>query len=240
MKPLVAIVADAALDPDDARTGGVVKLNYNYADQVAKAGGNPLLLTPATDVEAIAPLLDGWLIPGGDDIDARFFGQEKHPAAKLVDPARFETEQRLYRVVDTDLPILGICYGCQFLGVMAGGSLNQHLPDDPDLADHGSGSLQEVAVDPDSRLAEILGTRRVEGKSYHHQALDRLGTGLAVVAHHPDGTIEAIESTERRWLFGVQWHPERTPEDAATQRLFRAFVDACSAFARQKRVGAAR
>lgn len=235
MKPIIGIVADSQVDPSDQRTGGTITLNYNYAEQVAVAGGNPVLLTPSTDMLEIASMLNGWLIPGGDDIDARWFGQDNHPKTKLVDPARFEAERRLYDLIVPDLPILGICYGCQFLGVMSGGTLDQHLPDRLGTDEHIIGTLQEYAIDPDCRLAEVLGTTRVRGRSYHHQALAQVGQGLKVVGRHADGTVEAVESTSKPWVFGVQWHPERTPEDLATQRLFRAFIDAASEYAALRR-----
>ncbi|HRI43325.1 MAG TPA: gamma-glutamyl-gamma-aminobutyrate hydrolase family protein [Fimbriimonadaceae bacterium] len=238
MKPIVGIVADSQIDPADPRTGGTIKLNYNYAEQITQAGGNPVLLTPCTDVAQVAPMLDGWLIPGGDDIDARHFGQQNHPEANLVDPARFEAERRLYAAVDPELPILGICYGCQFLGVMHGGTLDQHLPDRLGTDEHITGTLQEYALEPSSRLAGLVGSNSVHGKSYHHQALDQIGHGLKVVGRHADGTIEAVESTSRPWLFGVQWHPERTPNDEATRRLFGAFIEASRAFAARKPEGA--
>ena len=235
MKPVIGIVADTRLEPEDPRTGGTIKLNYNYAEQVALAGGNPVLLAPCTDVGEVAPLLDGWLIPGGDDIDAIHFGQQNHPESKLVDAARFEAERRLYHAVDPDLPILGICYGCQFMGVMSGGSLDQHLPNTLGTDEHTTGTLQTYEIDPGSRLAELLGTTRVEGRSYHHQALDRVGAGLRIVGRHADGTVEAIESTARPWMVGVQWHPERGSAGLADQRLFRAFVDAAAVRAQESR-----
>jgi gamma-glutamyl-gamma-aminobutyrate hydrolase PuuD len=64
----------------------------------------------------------------------------------------------------------------------------------------------------------------VSGKSYHHQAVRRLARGVTATARHQDGTVEAIEVESRRWTLGVQWHPERTPEDEATQNLFREFI----------------
>ena len=63
------------------------------------------------------------------------------------------------------------------------------------------------------------------GKSWHHQAVNRVGDGLRAVAWHEDGTIEAIESTEGRWFLGLQWHPERT-EVNESEKIFEAFIQA--------------
>ena len=85
--------------------------------------------------------------------------------------------------------------------------------------------MQTYAIEPDSRLAEVLGATEAEGESFHHQANDRAGDGLRVVGRTPDGVVEAVEDTGGRWYLGVQWHPERTPENPATIRLFEGFVE---------------
>jgi gamma-glutamyl-gamma-aminobutyrate hydrolase PuuD len=206
---------------------------------VAKAGGVPLLIPPTADASAVVPLLDGFLIPGGRDIDATRWGEANHPEVEPQDPARFEIEAEIYRLASPNLPIFGICYGCQFLNVVRGGTLIQHLPDVVGHGEHTNGTLQEYALDPTSRLAQETTAERVAGKSFHHQAVGRLGQGLRVTAHAPDGTVEAIEATDRAWAIGVQWHPERTPEDPATQELFRAFIRAARTFRESKGLHAA-
>ncbi len=229
MKPVIAITAECKPDPGDARTRGTITLNWNYAEMIARAGGLPIVIPPTADPEGALALADGWLIPGGRDIDASEWGEENHPKVELQDPSRFAIEKEIFRRADPDLPVLGICYGCQALNVLHGGSLHQYLPD-MGGGHHEGGVLDPMQVEPDSKLARIVESERVEGKSYHHQGIARLGSALRTCARHGDGTIEAIESTDRPWLIGVQWHPERTPEDEATRRLFRAFVDAAAAY----------
>jgi len=171
------------------------------------------------------------LIPGGDDIDAGRFGEENHPKVSLQDPARFDGEQRLWNQISTDLPILGICYGCQFLNVARGGTLIQHLPDVVGHEQHTGGTLQEYQVEPGSHLECVIGTQTITGKSYHHQAVKDTGRNLKVVSKNEDGTIEAIEATDRPWFIGVQWHPERTLQDGPTLLIFKNFVDAARNYA---------
>ncbi|HRK22697.1 MAG TPA: gamma-glutamyl-gamma-aminobutyrate hydrolase family protein [Fimbriimonadaceae bacterium] len=236
-KPIIGITVECKSEPDDARTRGSFSLNWNYAQAIAEAGGVPIVIPPTADPDAIAELIDGWLIPGGNDIDAAQFGEANHPKVELQDPARFAIEEALMKRLDPQLPVFGICYGCQFLNVIRGGSLEQHLPDRIGDNYHAGGTLDRNHVDAGSLLARTSGATAIEGKSYHHQAVGRLGEGLKAVAHHADGTVEAVEATDRPWMIGVQWHPERTLEDPATRKLFEGFVAAARAFRKVRQQG---
>jgi putative glutamine amidotransferase len=136
----------------------------------------------------------------------------------------------MYAELPSDLPVLGICYGCQFLNVKRGGTLIQHVPDAVGHEEHSGGTMQTYSVLDASALARSALASTIEGKSYHHQAVDLVGDGLVVSARAQDGTIEAIEDQSKAFWVGVQWHPERTPEDVATQNLFRAFIGAAAIY----------
>jgi putative glutamine amidotransferase len=233
-KPLIGITVECRHDPEDLRTAGNLTLNWNYAEAVSNAGGVPLVIPPTADMEQVAKLIDGWLIPGGDDMNACHFGQENHPSVHLQDPARFDAEQSLFSHVSDELPILGICYGCQFINVVRGGTLIQHLPDIPDTETHTGGGLQSYDVAPGSKLAEVVAGSLTEGKSYHHQAVDSVAEGLRVSARSSDGVVEAIEATDRPWMMAVQWHPERTLDDERSRALFGSFVEAAAAYSARK------
>lgn len=226
MKPVIGITVDLYAS-EDPILGPEYKLRANYCQRIVEAGGNPIILPTLADMTEAVHLLDGWLIPGGRDIDPVHFGQERHPASELQDPSRFRTERALYEMAPAGMPILGICYGCQFLNVMRGGDIEQHIPDRTNNRVHEGGTVQQYQVAPESQTHAVLGAAVVEGRSYHHQALGQVGANLEVSARHEDGTIEAIEDIRPdRWLFGVQWHPERSPDEAATQRLFASFIEA--------------
>jgi gamma-glutamyl-gamma-aminobutyrate hydrolase PuuD len=68
-----------------------------------------------------------------------------------------------------------------------------------------------------------MGARGARVNSFHHQAVDRVGNGLRVVARAADGTIEGIEGAG--FVVGVQWHAETM---AAHMPLFEALVTAAS------------
>ncbi|MBI1757129.1 MAG: gamma-glutamyl-gamma-aminobutyrate hydrolase family protein [Fimbriimonas ginsengisoli] len=231
MKPLIGITIDSQGQPDNERTLGKLSLNWNYAEVIAQAGGLPMLIPPSADMEEVARRIDGWLIPGGADIDAARFGEPNHPKADLQDPSRFEAEERLYRSLDPDTPVLGICYGCQFLNIVRGGSLIQHLPDEVGHERHTGGTVEELAL-TGGKLAAIA--PKATGRSYHHQAVGRVGAGLEVTAKAEDGTVEALEASDRPWMLAVQWHPERSLDDPLNKRLFEEFVAAARRYREAK------
>lgn len=172
-------------------------------------------------------------------MDPRYYGQARHPRTETVARERDDFEIALaVAAFERRTPVLAICRGVQIVNVALGGSLHQHVPDivtgdvphvlpDDDPARRGLIDKHVVATSAGSRLAGIAGPALVTG-SRHHQAIDRLGAGLTVVARTPDGIVEALEPPDAtRFLLGVQWHPESTVDDdgGASLAIFRALVD---------------
>ena len=209
-------------------------LPAEYIDAVRRAGGVPLLLPPGeTNLAEVLPLLDGVILSGGGDIDPALYGGEQHPTIYMIDAERDTFEVELTKaVLAKQTPLLCICRGTQVLNVALGGTLIEHLPDVvgediPHRAPPRLPTSHPVAVEPESRLAEVMGQMEVTTASWHHQAVRDLAPGLQVVAHAPDGTIEAVEMPNHPWLIAVQWHPELTAaKDTSQQRLFDALVEA--------------
>ncbi len=201
----------------------------SYVSAVTRAGGIAVLLPPQGDGarEAVAAL-DGLLLAGGPDLDPGSYGEDPHPQAGTPNSWRDSWEFALLaEALARDIAVLGVCRGMQLLNVARGGGLVQHLPDSlgdtghqPAAATYGS---QRVWVRSDSRLATILGSGSVSVRCYHHQAVAKLGRDLLPVAWCADETIEAIEMPDRRFAYGVQWHPETDPSG---DRLFEALVEA--------------
>jgi len=207
-----------------------------YLDAVARAGALPVLIDPVGDPRGILDRVDGLVLAGGPDLDPARYGQLPHPATYGVDRAIDDFEYSLVRdALTRELPTLAICRGFQVLNVALGGTLYQHIPDDPGVEPHGrpgqsnSGRTQEVTIDPGTLLAKVMGTTRAVATCHHHQAAAAVGDGLRVVARADDGIIEGFEcEPDRGWLLAVQWHPEDTAaSDPAQQRLFDALVTEC-------------
>jgi putative glutamine amidotransferase len=208
-----------------------------YVESVEQAGGRALLVPPSDEaVEETLDALDGFVFTGGADIDPGEYGAEAHPETFGIRPDRDESELALMRAaLERDMPVLGICRGIQVLNVVRGGDLHQHLPEVVGHERHkndppGVFTDHEVAIEPETRLASILGDTH-DVKSHHHQGLDRLGDGLVEAARAEDGTIEAIEDPSRRFALGVLWHPEA----GDNKRLFEALVEEAKAYRAERR-----
>ncbi|MCC6382107.1 MAG: gamma-glutamyl-gamma-aminobutyrate hydrolase family protein [Dehalococcoidia bacterium] len=233
MVPLVGLTTSLAM-----RAPVRAQLNVAYIQAVERAGGLPVLLPPSLGPRALSGLLgrlQAVVLTGGGDVDPARYGEERHPTVEGDLPERDALEEEVVRdAIARNLPILAVCRGQQMLNVARGGSLCQDIPSALPHAvahagrDEGDNHLHEVRVEPESRLAAVLGGDRFRVNSRHHQAVARLGDGLVPVAWSPDGVVEGLELPGRRFALAVQWHPEdmAVAGDAAAMRLFQALVAA--------------
>jgi putative glutamine amidotransferase len=223
--------------PEGEPRGREMALGLPYLRGLEVAGGLPVVMPPLRE-DAIEPLLDrldGICLSGGPDLDPGTYDAEPHPELGPTEPDLDRFELAVARRADArEMPILAICRGTQALNIVRGGALHQHLPEISEEIPHrqktpGDQPSHPVAVEPESRLAAVLGGSEIEVNSFHHQAIDRLGEGLVVSATAPDGTIEAVEDPSRRFLIGVQWHAETLTHRPYEAALFERFVEACRA-----------
>lgn len=202
-------------------------IHESYLRGVSANGGRPVVVPPDTVDADILDRLDGLLLPGGVDIDPALSGQARHPETDRPQPQRDAAEQLLLRgALERDLPVLGICRGLQLLTLEYGGILHQHLPDVLGHTGHcpteGVFGEHRMEFAAGSLLAEVYGPR-TRVNSHHHQGIDDPGS-LRVTGRSDDGLAEAAEDPSRRFVVGVQWHPEVSGDDI----LFARFVAACA------------
>lgn len=227
----------------------VQKNTINYLDALAALGATAVLLSPdqpailpdGTTVapdedgrlpEAILDRLDGLILSGGGDVHPRYFNQPLAGAEpESIDLKRDELELTLARqALAADLPLFGICRGCQVLNVAAGGGMVQHLPGHRSPKDRTA--MHNVLLQPGVRIRHMVGDGALTVNTFHHQGVDLATLAPALIpaaTAQPDPwLLEAFESPHHRWVLGVQWHPERLfelPEGHA--RIWASFIDAC-------------
>ena len=229
MKPIIGITFSSKI---------ISGTSKNYICAIEEFGGIPRILYPGVSDSEFADI-DGLLLTGGGDIHPDNFDQAWHPSLKYVNEARDELELPLCREkIEADLPVFGICRGIQVMSITMGGSLYQDVPSqiiDP-LTHPAKGPKQdsqhEIEIEHGSRLIKIVGKSADEVNSAHHQAVNEIGEGFVVTARSEDGVIEAMEDPSKRFVLGVQYHPERmiqTDEFREHRRkLFEAFIAAAS------------
>lgn len=204
-----------------------------YMESLARAGAGMRWVELSDPEQAVQDALtcDGLLLPGGGDMDPKFYGQARIPACGEPNLLRDAAEPLLLRAfLAADKPVLGICRGIQVLNAVLGGDLYQDIKPFEHLPHNGHwAKVHTVTVRRGTLLSRILGQDTVLVNSQHHQAVNRVAPGFTLAALSEDGIVEAIEKPDARFCLGVQWHPEWLSDaDPAMQGLFDAFVNACS------------
>ena len=217
--PLIGISSDVH--------DGRARVKRTYAESIRRAGGVPVILSPPEDVrhadEAATRALehlDGLVLTGGDDPEMEPFGAATDPRTTRMHPSRQPFEVALATIaLERDTPLLCVCLGMQIMALVTGGGLDQWMPDSVTThEEHWGDRVHPIVPEGDGRPAG-------EGTSHHRQAVSDPGA-LRVMARAHDGVIEAIGDPGRRFVLGVQWHPERTASHDLGDGLYERLVGA--------------
>ena len=228
MRPLIAVAP---------LTAGGYRMMRPYLKGIEQAGGTPVVL-PLTEnrdvLDVILPHCSGLLVTGGQDVDPARYGQQMLPECGKLDLELDGMEAILCDwALERDIPILAVCRGIQFLNIHCGGTVYQNLPTQrPGPINHSQEPpydipVHSVTVMENSFLATLTGAGELQVNSFHHQAVDEVAPGFEVDATSPDGLVEAIHLPGKRFVLGVQWHPEFFPEQEWAKGIFNGFVRAC-------------
>ena len=209
----------------------------DYSQAVLHAGGAPVIIPAAQDADSLSRILDsvqGLILSGGPDVHPKRYGEEPMAGLGEVDEALDAMELMAAGLaLERDIPILGICRGIQVLNIALGGTLYQDIPSQvPDSLCHNpktdkAVNTHTVRIEVRSRLRRIFGKSGDLGERQAPPGAKESAPGLVVTARARDGVIEAVEHPDKRYVIGVQWHPEGTwRDDACSKKLFRSFVRA--------------
>lgn len=211
-----------------------------YLDGLTQAGALPVILPLHINEDAIEQvnnMVNGYVFTGGQDIEPELYEQKRKAYCGASCPPRDRLETLLYqKALEADKPILGICRGVQMINVLQGGTLYQDLRQEytsaPKVEHHMvppyDRAVHQVTIREESPLYGVLQKTQLSVNSYHHQAIRSLGKDLTVMAVSEDGLIEAVCHSKKRFVWGVQWHPEFSfRSDAASRAILRTFVEAC-------------
>ncbi len=212
-----------------------------YMEGIAQAGGTPIVLplkADDADIERLFRVIDGLLLPGGQDVDPSLYGEQKSEDCGEICAMRDTLEKKLFqKAMSIDLPVFGICRGLQFINAAMGGTLYQDLATQftsPNAENHRQTAPRDtfshkVTLVQSSPLYAMLDTEKLPVNSFHHQGIRTLAPGLLPSAIAEDGLVEAIYAPHKTFVQAVQWHPECCFEsDEPSRKIFRAFVNACA------------
>lgn len=230
MKPIIGIVARSSRENEKS----IIELNEDYRLAIVKAGGIPLVITPTDELDygkvmprqagrlsfdakndflRILSLCDGFVMTGGN----RWYDCD---------------EILCQYAYDHDLPLLGICLGMQILANMDNFT-STHVEDKTVLNDtyleHQQPDVKYVHENIlfPSQLRDILKKDKIRVNSrhrYHVKAKDC----FTVSCLSEDNLVEGIEIPNKKFMLGVQWHPESMISyDPEMLMIFEALVQAC-------------
>ena len=226
-RPLIGITS--VYEPAKGNKSAETTASFAYARAVADNGGVPVVLPTVDDAQILQrylDVLDGLVLIGGDDIPPEAYGEQPHKTVVPLTPQRYEFERKLIaRWLARGKPLLGVCLGMQFTNVVSGGTMIQDIPSEVGTKINHR-AYHRVRIEPDSTLASLLGANEASVLSSHHQAVEKLGNGLKIVAHSEDGIVEALERTDGKFGLFVQWHPEAMTDLAHRNAIYGALIRA--------------
>lgn len=225
--PIIGVMLAQAQSSQPGVTHKMQYVNDTYFAAVERAGGQPMglpLMDSPERADALLALCNGFLLPGGEDVDPCIYGEDPHPMLGTVNRAADVAWSHVVQyALKYKKPLLGICRGLQVANTAMGGTLYQDMCERPVPSllhmqrQARSYPLHKVTIVPDSRLAEILKTTQVYTNTMHHQCVKDCGSGLKVVAQTGDGVVEALEDSDGIIQL-VQWHPEELQDTVPCMR----------------------
>lgn len=130
--------------------------------------------------------------------------------------------------IKNDKSLFAICLGFQALcSAFAKDRINFRMEKTVNNPNHigiANEFKHKIMIANNTLLKEVLDKDEIMINSVHHEIVDFEMKDLVVSAKAEDGIIEAVELPSKKFIIGVQWHPERLQDDNS-RKIFDAFID---------------
>lgn len=233
-KPIIGIVGRSDISCEKYN---VICCFESVRKSLIRNAALPILILPNQDVE--------YEISSPKDMD-RLTSEEKEDLKRLIDlcdgiimPGTyklFEYDSFIYKyALDKNIPILGLCGGMQLMGLVDNDGLpsNEVLIKNDTKLNHfqkGEQYVHKINIKENTLLNKILNTNEISVNSRHNYHLKQV-KNLKVSAYSEDGFIESVEVPNKKFVLGVQWHPESMIEyDECANKIIEAFIKSCNKF----------
>lgn len=208
-----------------------------YVKSLEEAGAIPMMLpltTQSEELDYFLEICDGFLLTGGQDVTPEIYGEEKKSVCGETSSSRDSMDAYIFKkAIEADKAVLGICRGIQIMNAVSGGTLYQDLPSEfeSDVEHHMSPpydrTAHEVELVKNTPIYQVLKEEKIPVNSYHHQAVKKVAEGFEKMAVSTDGLIEGIYMPDKKFVWGIQWHPEFSYEKSEySRKILKAFLEA--------------
>lgn len=226
-KPIIGIIGIPSVD-DEGDTFVALYTNYNNA--ILKKGGIPFMIAPFSDINYVDKKLSE--IPELSEEEKKNYRDLVNMCDGLVIPGGY----RIYNfakyiseyAIERNIPILGICMGMQTLATVDNGHDCVAKNDTPiNHRQKENKYVHNVEILENTLLSNIVEKQKIPVNSKHRYHVNNTKKFI-VSSYSEDGLIESIELPNKRFVIGIQWHPEKMLEyDESANKIFDRFIREC-------------
>ena len=226
-RPIIGILGVPTYDNEN---DSIIALFNDYKNAIVEKNCIPFMLCPLLSIDYYGTKLSN--IPSLSDKEKEIYIEMVNMCDGIIIPGGYRMYE-FYKfiveyAIEKDIPILGICMGMQLLANIDNGyhclAINEtgieHRQRDVKY-------VHKVRILEDTILNNIINKSEINVNSKHRYHVEKVNK-FKISAYSEDGLIEAIEYCDKKFVIGVQWHPEKMISyDEDANKLFDRFINEC-------------